>query len=360
MSSLEAYRARVADIEATILDLHISISKLRAEQEIAQEWLDSYTYPVLTLPNEIVSEIFIHSLPQYPRICRKWRAVALTTPMLWRAIKLSCAYTPWIEYGYIVDNWLSWSGCRPLSICVDDYATRPVDMSGVFSAIASHRARWQYLRLHLGNSQLSADPFAAIEGPMPLVRYLDLELSAPIAFAVRDAPRLRTVVLDGVAASNVTLPWVQLTSLTLRMAKPSLCFPILQKTAKLVNCILHLWLQDEVVDHLPAHNIALPCLESLILSNRYDDGAIAGPNLLAPLILPSLLRLTIPELFLGPDPIDSLMSFTLKSGCNLQEMATTGRRHCSLVSDNDYRAALPAIPSVTLDYDSSDGESSSE
>ncbi|KAJ7780478.1 hypothetical protein B0H14DRAFT_2960886, partial [Mycena olivaceomarginata] len=289
MSSLEAYRARVADIEATILDLHISLSKLRAEQEIAQEWLDSYTYPVLTLPNEIVSEIFIHSLPQYPvctplvgilspislaQICRKWRAVALATPMLWRAIKLSCAYTPWIEYEYIVDSWLSRSGCRPLSICVDDYATRPVDMSGVFSAIASHRARWQYLRLHLGISQLSADPFAAIEGPMPLVRYLVWNFPLP---------SLLQFVLDGVAASNVTLPWVQLTSLTLRMAKPSLCFPILQKTAKLVNCILHLWLQDEVVDHLPAHNIALPCLESLILSNRYDDGV----NMISHSLLPA-------------------------------------------------------------------------
>jgi hypothetical protein len=110
-----------------------------------------------------------------------------------------------------------------------------------------------------------------------------LELSAPIAFAVCGAPRIRTVVLDGVAASNVTLPWVQLTSLTLRMAKPSLCFPILQKTAKLVNCILHLWLQDEVVDHLPAHNIALPCLESLILSNRYDDGV----NMISHSLLPA-------------------------------------------------------------------------
>ncbi|KAJ7641164.1 hypothetical protein FB45DRAFT_712335, partial [Roridomyces roridus] len=57
--------------------------------------------PVLTLPNEITSEIFVHFLPPYPvcppmtgldsptsltHICRQWREIALATPKLWRAI----------------------------------------------------------------------------------------------------------------------------------------------------------------------------------------------------------------------------------------------------------------------------------
>jgi hypothetical protein len=48
--------ARLAATEAEILKLHNSILELRQP-------LDSYTYPVLTLPNEIVSEIFMHFLP---------------------------------------------------------------------------------------------------------------------------------------------------------------------------------------------------------------------------------------------------------------------------------------------------------
>ncbi|KAJ6560151.1 hypothetical protein B0H19DRAFT_945240, partial [Mycena capillaripes] len=66
-----------------------------------QERLNSFKYPVLTLPAEIISEIFVHFLPIYPscppltgflsptlltQICRKWRHIALTTPALWRAI----------------------------------------------------------------------------------------------------------------------------------------------------------------------------------------------------------------------------------------------------------------------------------
>jgi hypothetical protein len=40
--------------------------ELQSEKQLAQERLDSYTYPVLTLPNEIVGEIFVHVLPAYP------------------------------------------------------------------------------------------------------------------------------------------------------------------------------------------------------------------------------------------------------------------------------------------------------
>ncbi|KAJ6554307.1 hypothetical protein B0H19DRAFT_144576 [Mycena capillaripes] len=91
---LEADRARLADIEAEILRFERSLSALRAEQALLQERLSSCTYPVLNLPNEIVSEIFIHVLPIYPlcpplsgndspmsltQICRQWRAVAVVT-----------------------------------------------------------------------------------------------------------------------------------------------------------------------------------------------------------------------------------------------------------------------------------------
>ncbi|KAF7366413.1 F-box domain-containing protein [Mycena sanguinolenta] len=107
LGHLEADRARVAELEARILDLECSIAELRAEKAIAQERLNSYKYQVLTLPDEIISEIFVHFLPSYPicpplvgplspisltHICRKWRARALATPVLWRAIDFCYSY----------------------------------------------------------------------------------------------------------------------------------------------------------------------------------------------------------------------------------------------------------------------------
>ncbi|KAJ7187306.1 hypothetical protein C8R46DRAFT_1342439 [Mycena filopes] len=62
-SSLEADRLLIAQIASLISELAASIRTLRDEQKAAQNRLDSYKYPVLTLPNELVSEIFINFLP---------------------------------------------------------------------------------------------------------------------------------------------------------------------------------------------------------------------------------------------------------------------------------------------------------
>ncbi|KAK6977983.1 F-box domain-containing protein, partial [Favolaschia claudopus] len=90
--------AKILELEAQIAALQSSISELRAAK---QSRLNSYRYSVLTLPNEIIGEIFLRFLPPYPKpppltgilsptsltqICRQWRNIALSTPALWRAI----------------------------------------------------------------------------------------------------------------------------------------------------------------------------------------------------------------------------------------------------------------------------------
>ncbi|KAJ7871596.1 hypothetical protein B0H13DRAFT_1634204 [Mycena leptocephala] len=130
LPALEADRARVAYLEAQISHLERSLSALREERILAQERLDSYKYPVLTLPNEIVSEIFIHFLPTYPlfppltgllsptlltRICRRWREIALGTPALWSAIRASYYDgIPLKQKAHIFDIWLRRSRFCPL------------------------------------------------------------------------------------------------------------------------------------------------------------------------------------------------------------------------------------------------------
>ncbi|KAJ7832824.1 hypothetical protein B0H13DRAFT_1734586 [Mycena leptocephala] len=133
ISALQADRTRLADIEVKIQDLERSLAAFRAEKTLLQERLDSYKYPILTLPNEITSEIFIHFLPIYPlrspiagilsptnltQICRQWREVALATPALWRAMDviLYDHLHPFKQEFAIFDIWLSRSCSCPLSI----------------------------------------------------------------------------------------------------------------------------------------------------------------------------------------------------------------------------------------------------
>ncbi|KAJ7661950.1 hypothetical protein DFH06DRAFT_362802 [Mycena polygramma] len=274
---LETDRALLADNLARILHLKCSIAASRAENSILQTRLDSYAYPVLTLPNEIISEIFLHLLPPYPdcpplkgtqsptcltQICPQWREIALATPALWRAIPLSLpdfnsTCEPHQRH-YILDLWLQRSRSCPLSICIRNHS-----LSGnaypsleIRSTLLAHRTRWEYLRLLAVNLD-----FIFVDEPMPLI-HLRIQMGVPAhkIFRFSAVPRLRSVDICGPDARNFALPWAHLTSLTMHSASPEHCVPILQQTLNLVHCELYLSFEND--DHRP--DVTLAFLESLV------------------------------------------------------------------------------------------------
>ncbi|KAJ7356453.1 hypothetical protein DFH08DRAFT_802499 [Mycena albidolilacea] len=301
MSTLAADRARLADFDAQILDLERSLSALRSQRQPVFERLSAYTYPILTLPNEITSEIFIHFLPNYPswppltgpdsptllaQICREWRDIALETPAL--------------------------SRCSPLSLELNGHAIDPLRVTELVSALVSHRSRWE--RLIVYNFSLSH--LLAMDGPMPLLRTLELYTDDPnIEVSFLEAPLLRTVVLWDTSSETVALPWAQLTSLTLSHVSPEYCAPILRQTSNLVHCALEFCEYPEAVDFL---DVTLPYLHSLTL-----DGRGARGEYLEMLIVPALRNLQILNAYLEPEYIPTLAAFVAKSGCKLQNLRIT-------------------------------------
>ncbi|KAJ7432112.1 hypothetical protein B0H11DRAFT_2127490, partial [Mycena galericulata] len=315
-SGRESCRAQIEDIERQILDLNTAIQALRAEQDLIKKQLDEYKYPILALPNEIVSEIFIHFLPVYPlcppqtgllsptllaHICRKWREIALTTPALWRAI-LICHDENLNEEQQVhaLEIWLSRSGCCPLSIHMEDFDS--ISMDECIEVIAPHRARLEHAKL-----QMTQYGVETIQGPMPLLRQISIRLPyklLPPHLAFHDIPRLRAATLWDSQFTNNLLPWSQLTSLTLVATTPSECTRILKETANLVHCKLFIS-EDE---YIRQPDISLPFLESLVFVQWLK------------------IRLQIPETFLAAGPIYTLRAFISKSGCNPQEILITGVR----------------------------------
>ncbi|KAJ7115595.1 hypothetical protein C8R43DRAFT_853681, partial [Mycena crocata] len=84
---------RLEALDSQIAALENSIGALKLERMTLQIQLDAIVYPVLTLPNEVISEIFqnrvdsndaLFSSPTSPlflgHICREWRAIAISTP----------------------------------------------------------------------------------------------------------------------------------------------------------------------------------------------------------------------------------------------------------------------------------------
>ncbi|KAK7055873.1 F-box domain-containing protein [Favolaschia claudopus] len=290
--NLEADRACVAEIDAEIAWHEQCIAELQSRRVIASQALDAYKYPVLKLPNEIVSEIFLHFLPPsticppltglhspslLTHICSKWRAIALSTPDLWTTVPVSKFRE---GRDHIASEWLTRSPSRLLTVRIHGLVEEDVSR-GMYSAIMSHRARLEHLTIIVPGHNIDL-----LEGPMPLLRHLHLDLwqlSDSQLVVLDNAPLLCSVVLSHQAAYLVELPWLQLTSLTLQCQTPNLA-----------QCELTLFVRGD--DPLPP--VRLPRLQSLLLRGYKEHG----------------------EDHLGEDPLDALSHFFSQSGCNLEEL----------------------------------------
>jgi hypothetical protein len=114
------------------------------------------------------------------------------------------------------------------------------------------------------------------------------------------------------------------------------CVPILQQTLSLLHCELSLIFAER--SDQSETDIRLPHLESLTLEAEFDTDLV--PDCLKTFIVPALRSLEIPERFIGSNPVESLTSFIVKSGCKLQEIYITGEKS---VTEGLYREAFPSI-----------------
>ncbi|KAJ7161194.1 hypothetical protein C8R46DRAFT_956127 [Mycena filopes] len=215
-----------------------------SSQRVEQTRGQNRPYPVLTLPNEIVSEIFVHYLPPYPecppftgpdspshltQICGKWREIALSTPQLWRAIEFPLGPKPLAEADISdFQAYLARSRSCPLSLTIIEDAYTYQGQRGrdpgavrrpmpecwalkILKAALQHSARLEFLTIHL----YASAPFLQFDSSFPLLRLVELRLpvefdsQTPEVLVFRDAPLLRGVILDGFSIPAVVLPWAR-------------------------------------------------------------------------------------------------------------------------------------------------------
>ncbi|KAJ7734440.1 hypothetical protein B0H16DRAFT_1767284 [Mycena metata] len=338
-------------LKLEVQPLHATMPGHLVSEEAATENdpQDPILYPVLTLPNEIVSEIFISFLPPYPECPPTF---ALSTPELWRAMAFDFDYFKFQPnhraWGGLVKTWLDRSQACALSLQIVstvkyDYGAIKYDDGELYAilelmeAAAAHCARWEYLKFHL--AQASRIHMFKLDGSRPLLRHLDMRLEYDSrgrsdVSGFRDTPFLCTAVLNGnVIARGIILPWMQLASLVLQRIRPSRCSHILKQAPNLIHCEL-----DLVHDDTFLSEVALPQLEALIFN--YQREFAFEIQYLHCFVVPSLRRLQILELFLGPSPFNVLESFISRSGHQLQSILITRR---SQVPKDAYYEAFPSI-----------------
>ncbi|KAJ7454018.1 hypothetical protein B0H11DRAFT_2070014 [Mycena galericulata] len=366
-TELAADRAQISNIDAQILELERSLQSLREEKAFIQGRLDAYTYPVLTLPNEIVSEIFTHFLPKYPKfppitglrsptllcqICRKWRQIALSTPALWRAIRAIWFSQTLNTDRDLLETSLKLSGSCPLSIVLifaEDEGP-PQELATFIETLSTYSARWEHLKLFVPLHMLRS-----VAGPLPLLRNLHLgyyfqqDFDADPTAAFHDAPLLQTVYLHAYRdAYRAVLPWSQLTTLTVDLMEPMHCEVVLNLAVNLVHCELGIVHRQSDNIYLSLSTVTpLLHLQFFALSHFHDP----VPGFLDTLTLPALRKLRVAEGFLHPEPVATLATFLSRSGCTtLDELCITG----SKLPRHPYRAAFLSIASLMFTHPPND------
>ncbi|KAJ6450663.1 hypothetical protein C8R45DRAFT_1127673 [Mycena sanguinolenta] len=174
-------RVALAEIQAEIARFKTYSARyifaLEKQEEEVEARLKEIAYPILSLPPEITSRIFVECLlpddglspltARAPlllmRVCRQWKDVALSTCQLWSSLRINPLETGSGEVMvpartlFLLETWFSRAGACPLSLIIDcDYcddgkAPEPLNIS--FISSISHRLQ----RLSLNQSWPDTD-----------------------------------------------------------------------------------------------------------------------------------------------------------------------------------------------------------
>ncbi|KAJ7118586.1 hypothetical protein C8R43DRAFT_96126 [Mycena crocata] len=337
-----------AELRARLTEIDAGIHRKMQERVAVQSQLDATVYPVLTLPIEIVSEIFIHCIPpgdakvllaEAPwvllKVCRAWREIALSTPRLWNTLNIQAATFARRVYWWpsLAVDWLSRARSNPLSLTlrhppIEDETDTVFQPDYAFLRQIASRLECltvlgmeQEVEINMPDSNLDYTP-----GSFPLLKRLvfgpwDPESSIYdcwFAFFL-DAPQLRElVILAEVRVSRVLLPWHQLTKFTGSNFELEECLEVLRLAPELEECTFAVQFGCDAPSSCSLTHLRLQSLT--LLPDREGD---CWGYILQYLTLPSLNSLQIsPSDFSG----EFFEKFLSRSSAPLRRVSITPDR----------------------------------
>ncbi|KAF9266435.1 hypothetical protein L218DRAFT_985579 [Marasmius fiardii PR-910] len=332
------------------------LEKLEVEKAYLQRYIDEYRTllsPIRKLPPEILTEIFLlccqaPSTFQRPlrappmviaQTCSFWRRLALDTPLLWASFHINLHSFP--GNIQLLSTYLNRSKDMPLAIELD--YTEPSD-GLILAAVLEHSWRWKHFLLH------DADRLNSIDASLlslPSLHSLELSTvtSPRLTTIFKNAPMLRTLILDDVSIHSIeleNLPCSQLTSVTVKRAQMNDALHVLRSCPNLEKVILSTRNFSQWGHAIfAAQPIRLSSLTTLTFTTEVFSLFLKN------VVTPSLTMLTIAtpaEPFdLEAWPQNEFIAYLQKSVCPLQ--------HLSLVdielSDDDLLSIFQYTPLLT-------------
>ncbi|KAF7366552.1 F-box domain-containing protein [Mycena sanguinolenta] len=294
-------RERQRAIEGRIARYRAKIADSERELKECLEMLQQFprNYPVLTLPPEIISEIFVYSSlpsplgletipnPRYApmlllHVCRAWRAIAITTPRLWANLWLEFRRLPprffdAENFDKFLADYAVRLGAFPLSLKVTGCAQSEDDGRRVFTAI------FDQLASHLEVLELITDMNHYREHNLlfPLLRKLfigfyynaDEDLISLHGRPLQTfcaSPQLRELcIFNSARPSHIAIPWERLTEFYGEELSSRECVEVLRSAPSLVKCTF----ESGTKGHANLQALTHPNLQSLKIGSG-DEPAV--------------------------------------------------------------------------------------
>nr|GAT47685.1 predicted protein [Mycena chlorophos] len=298
MLNKSALRREISELEQAISHETASLDDMEERLvDLRRELNASATYPVLSLPHEIISEIFIHCLeaseshPDWPnsdprtrppwlfaQICSTWRNIALATPELWNRMSLCLDFEG--SSTNILDTFAARArAVLDLLLWADlDLERMPLEeqAAGFFPCLQRHASRIASLQLETGTVAVDAlhamsFDFARLEQLRMFTDTVDSRWSwtqEPFA-CFRHAFALRSLELRGTSPQSIDLPWTNLTTLKMQGRTTDDCMLALRLAPNLIEAELELnWTSDWIP---PLNPFTHPRIRRLKLTEAIDD-----------------------------------------------------------------------------------------
>ncbi|KAJ7364909.1 hypothetical protein DFH08DRAFT_1073427 [Mycena albidolilacea] len=308
----------LARVEARIEEMEIVLSQLKELRASLKTPIDAHRTlisPLRRIPQDVLLAIFSSCLPSehnalidpaeapllLGRICRHWRDVTYTTPMLWSSIHIPC-----LDYLHAppnmisglertVEAWLERSSACPLSVSVFDdinYPSNGVEKHPLILQLLPISRRLSHLTL-VGDAELLRPILRLGSESLPVLKRIWIQATRHQIFGddadhtnALQIPTLEDVTLQITSdADPLALPlkWSQLTRIRLechlvwrewhRPAAGGLdiggAFEVLRRCPYLMHCEIRVTRPSKDGSTLDTSPITLPHLRTLVLSGSY-------------------------------------------------------------------------------------------
>lgn len=296
--------------------------------------------PMHPLPIELWEEIFVHCLPNVPgeawnsnvcvtpgmaplllcRVCKLWRQISIELPYLWVSLPVFVSMGNSYPPPDFVRLWLARSGHLPLLLSL--YQQNESDANcfvaeEVLRVFSQHASRWYSMQLHLSRNarlpNLESQPTPVLE------TYKIQSVGVDALMGLKVVPRLLHIHVSHIpdfylsGDRSITVPWSQLTSLSLDSVSVEASIRILFMCPNLGKCSYTI---DTHHGAILFQSVVHVMLTSLIVNISHNYLS----TFLEHLTLPQLFQVAVYSNDRAEWPQDTFSRFLERSSCHLRQL----------------------------------------